>query len=92
MRTIRRESRFKRDYKREARGRYGPTLDAILTEILTLLLADMPLPEHLHDHPLSGDWIGYRDCHLHPDLVLIYRKVPDELLLARLGSHSELGF
>jgi mRNA interferase YafQ len=43
------------------------------------------------DHPLSGDWAGYRDCHLKPDLQLIYKKTDDNVLrLARLGSHSEL--
>ena len=43
------------------------------------------------DHDLSGDWAGYRECHIKPDLLLIYRKSdPDILRLARLGSHSEL--
>jgi mRNA interferase YafQ len=47
-------------------------------------------PRH-RDHDLSGDWAGYRECHIKPDLLLIYRK-PDTvtLRLARLGSHSEL--
>jgi mRNA interferase YafQ len=40
---------------------------------------------------LSGDWAGYRECHVKPNLLLIYRKVDqDTLRLARLGSHSEL--
>jgi mRNA interferase YafQ len=49
------------------------------------------LPENNRDHALSGDWAGYRECHLKPDLLLIYRK-PDArtLRIARLGSHSEL--
>jgi mRNA interferase YafQ len=43
------------------------------------------------DHDLSGDWAGYRECHLKPDLLLIYRKADASTLrLARLGSHSEL--
>ncbi|HMU31204.1 MAG TPA: type II toxin-antitoxin system YafQ family toxin, partial [Nitrospira sp.] len=42
-------------------------------------------------HDLSGDWAGYRECHIKPDLLLIYRKSDsDTLRLARLGSHSEL--
>ena len=43
------------------------------------------------DHPLTGNWVEHRDCHIKPDLVLIYRK-PDKkrLQLIRLGSHSEL--
>lgn len=43
------------------------------------------------DHPLFGDWVDHRDCHIKPDLVLIYRKPDDVLQLVRLGSHSELG-
>jgi mRNA interferase YafQ len=44
------------------------------------------------DHPLSGEWSDHRDCHIRPDLVLIYRKPDDDSLeLVRLGSHSELG-
>lgn len=56
-----------------------------------MLQADQPLPERFRGHALSGEWKDYRDCHVFPDLVLIYRK-PDEtsLELVRLGSHSEL--
>jgi mRNA interferase YafQ len=51
----------------------------------------MVLPESNRDHALSGDWAGYRECHVKPDLLLIYRKVDQATLrLARLGSHSEL--
>ena len=42
------------------------------------------------DHPLTGDWKGFRDCHLRPDLVLIYSVSETELTLVRLGSHSDL--
>jgi hypothetical protein len=45
------------------------------------------------DHALSGEWRDFRDCHIRPDLILIYRKPDAENLeLVRLGSHSELGF
>jgi mRNA interferase YafQ len=49
-------------------------------------------PRRNFDHPLSGEWKDFRDCHIKPDLLLIYRK-PDKtnLELVRLGSHSELG-
>jgi mRNA interferase YafQ len=44
------------------------------------------------DHPLGGEWNDHRDCHIRPDLILIYRKPDDASLeLVRLGSHSELG-
>jgi mRNA interferase YafQ len=60
---------------------------------LTLLVNDRPLEPHHRDHALSGDWKDHRDCHVKPDLVLIYRKPDDETLeLVRLGSNSELGW
>jgi mRNA interferase YafQ len=91
MRTIRRTARFKRDYKREAKGRYRATLDRDLLTAVSLLAADTPLPQKYRDHALSGDWKDHRDCHIRPDLVLIYRKPDVETLdLVRLGSHSEL--
>lgn len=91
MRTIRRTSRFKRDYKREAKGRHRATLDQDLRAVLSLLIADAPLPERYRDHALAGEWKDHRDCHIKPDLVLIYRKPDAESLdLVRLGSHSEL--
>lgn len=93
MRTIRYTGRFKRDYKREKAGQRGGTLDRELNEILRLLVADAPLPHRNFDHPLSGEWRDHRDCHVRPDLILIYRKPDnDHLDLVRLGSHSELGF
>jgi mRNA interferase YafQ len=91
MRTIRRTVRFKRDYRREARGRHRATLDRDLLAVVSLLAADAPLPERHRDHALTGDWRDHRDCHIRPDLVLIYRKPDaDALELVRLGSHSEL--
>ena len=93
MRAIRYTRRFKRDYRREQSGQHGKMLDAALLAIVKLLAADSPLPRHNFDHPLSGEWADHRDCHIRPDLVLIYRKPDDESLeLVRLGSHSELGF
>jgi mRNA interferase YafQ len=91
MRTIDRPGSFKRDYKREAKGQHRASLDNELVPVLKALVADQPLAPRYRDHDLTGDWIGYRECHLKPDLLLIYRKVDDNLLiLARLGSHSEL--
>jgi len=62
-------------------------------EVVDMLAADKPLPRRNFDHPLTGDWSDHRDCHIRPDLVLIYRKPDDASLdLVRLGSHSELGW
>jgi len=92
MRTISYTNRFKRDYKRERAGTAGKKLDALLMEAVNMLAADTPLPRRYFDHPLSGEWSDHRDCHIRPDLVLIYRKPDDNRLeLVRLGSHSELG-
>jgi mRNA interferase YafQ len=90
MRTIERSTRFKRDYKREFKSRPA-TFDAAFRQILDALVNDTPLQPRHRDHDLSGNWAGYRDCHIWPDLVLIYRKSgTDSLQLVRLGSHSEL--
>jgi mRNA interferase YafQ len=92
MREIKYTTRFRRDYPREKSGRYGKKLDALLMEVVSLLAADKPLPRGNFDHPRSGEWSDHRDCHLKPDLILLYRKPDDDSLeLVRLGSHSELG-
>lgn len=91
-RNVKYTRRFRRDYTREKSGIHGKKLDALLMEAVNLLADDMPLPRRNSDHPLSGEWRDHRDCHLRPDLVLIYRKPDAESLeLVRLGSHSELG-
>jgi YafQ family addiction module toxin component len=57
----------------------------------SLVLADEPLPRKFRDHALTGNWADHRDCHVRPDLVMIYRYPDDSSLqLVRLGSHSEL--
>jgi len=91
MRRIERSTAFKRDYRRaKAISRYRD-LDDRLIAVLELLINDRLLPAQNRDHALSGNWSGYRDCHLWPDLLLIYAKpLPDVLRLVRLGSHSEL--
>ena len=48
------------------------------------------LPVRLRDHPLSGDWKDYRECHLAPDWLLIYKVTDETLYLARTGTHSDL--
>ena len=87
-RTIETATRFKRDYKRELKT--DPTLADKIMPLIELLATDAELPERLSDHPLKGEWKGFRDCHIKPDLVLIYAKSEGALSLARLGSHSEL--
>ncbi len=92
MRTIEHTGQFKRDYKREAKGPHRQTLTSDFMVIITALSNDQPLAEKHRDHALTGNWKDHRDCHVKPDLVLIYRKLADAVLqLVRLGSHSELG-
>ncbi len=93
MLRIARTSQFKRDYKRELKGRHKITLENDLKDVLTSLVQNESLEERYRDHALTGNWKDHRDCNINPDLVLIYRIVEDEnvLRLTRLGSHSELG-
>jgi len=91
MRRIERTNAFRRDYKREMRGHHRRDLEGLLTSAISLLAEDKPLPEKNRDHVLAGEWDDFRECHLKPDLLLIYRKEEGEALqLVRLGSHSEL--
>ena len=92
MRTMKQSGQFKRDLKREAKGKHRQTLASDFVTIIAALANDQVLPERHRDHALVGDWDDHRDCHIKPDLVLIYRKPDDaQLQLIRLGSHSELG-
>lgn len=89
MRTIERTTQF----KRESRGRHRASLDVDLASVVGALAHDEPLAARFRDHALSGVWSDHRDCHVKPDLVLIYQKAQsDTLRLVRLGSHAELGF
>lgn len=91
MRTTKRTKQFKKDYKRVRAGERGDDLDDQLAAILGSLVEDAELPDRAHDHALTGPWKDFRDCHVFPDVVLIYRKHGEALELVRLGSHSELG-
>ena len=87
MLTPKRSSQFKRDVKRvQKRGKDM----AKLRTLLRMLIDQVPLPEAYQDHPLRGNWGGYRDAHIEPDWLLLYRVVNDELQLARTGSHADL--
>ena len=87
MLTPVRSSTFKRDVKRSEKR--GKDLGK-LRELLMLLIEGTPLPQHYKDHPLKGDWVGWRDAHIEPDWLLIYRVEGTELQLARTGTHSDL--
>lgn len=79
--------RFKRDVKRaDKRGKDMNKLKAALS----LLIEQKPLPASYNDHPLRGDWKGWRDLHIEPDWLLLYRIEGNDLELARTGTHSDL--
>ena len=80
---------FKKDYKRAIKR--GLKIE-LLEQVVALLAMGEPLLEKNRDHNLSGDWVGYRECHILPDWLLIYRIDDDVLVLtlARTGSHSDL--
>ena len=83
---------FRRDYKRAKRQ--GKNMQ-LLREIIELLANDKPLPEKYHDHALSGNWQGHRECHVTPDWLLVYKKTASDglvLVLVRIASHSDLRF
>lgn len=87
MLTPVRSTRFKRDVKKaEQSGRNMARLRACII----CLLEGRLLPESFRDHALTGNWKGYRDVHIEPDWLLIYRITDDKLHLVRTGSHSEL--
>lgn len=92
MRTIEISRSFKKDYKRaKADPRHIQDVRGLFEATVLLLAEDKPLPECYRDHALSGEWKGYRECHLKPDLLLIYNvENPQMLRIVRLGSHSEL--
>ena len=64
----------------------------LLKDIVTKLANGEPLDARHKDHPLSGDWIGHRECHIQPDWLLVYRIENDILVLtlSRTGTHSDL--
>lgn len=87
--TVKTTSQFKRDYKLAVKQRRNIQL---LDRVITLLASGTQLPSEYCDHPLRNNWHGFRECHILPDWLLIYR-IDDNVLvltLTRTGTHSEL--
>lgn len=89
MLTIKYHTLFKKDYKRIKKRGYDISR---LEKIVELLANEVPLPEQFKDHNLSGNYNGFRECHIAPDWLLIYQVNNNELVLvlSRTGSHSDL--
>lgn len=91
MRTIELAHAFKRDYKRIKANPRHQDIAALFEALAMLLAEDLPLPASFRDHTLGGNWHGYRECHLKPDLLVIYStRKPEILRFSRIGSHAEL--
>lgn len=87
MLTLVQSSTFEKDLKlAQKRGKDMAKLKALLN----LLANQTPLPSTYLDHPLKSNWKGFRDAHIEPDWLLIYRVEGDELQLARTGTHSDI--
>lgn len=79
-------------FKRDAKKQYIHLVTPQWIEVMNCLINTIPIPVRYSNHPLKGEWLGCMDCHIKPDLVLIYEfDGDDDLILHRLGSHSELG-
>ncbi|MDE5738323.1 MAG: type II toxin-antitoxin system YafQ family toxin [Oscillospiraceae bacterium] len=82
---------FRKEYRKLLKRNYDMKL---LDNIVELLLKGQELPEENKDHALKGNWKGYRECHIQPDWLLVYRIYENTLILSlvRTGTHSDLNF
>ncbi len=87
MRRLKTTKRFERDLKRTKKR--GKQLDKLWAVVEHLLTDEPPEPRH-RTQTLSGQWRSFRECHIEPDWLLIWREAEDELILARTGTHADL--
>lgn len=88
MKKLKASGQYKKDYKR---FRNNPQKVQKLFQILNLLQNEQPIPAANRPHVLTGNYAGYMECHIEGDFLLIWLDPStDEIVLVRLGSHSEL--
>jgi mRNA interferase YafQ len=89
MLTLQESTRFRRDLRRMKKR--SKDLEN-LKVVVQLLAQEQILPERYRDHNLVGDWSGYRECHIEPDWLLLYKieREEESLTLVRTGTHSDL--
>ncbi|MDE6405408.1 MAG: type II toxin-antitoxin system YafQ family toxin [Lachnospiraceae bacterium] len=87
MLNVRYSTRFKKDFKTCVKRGYKMSL---LQQAIDILRVPEPLPPQNRDHNLSGNYSGYRECHIEPDWLLIYKQTDNELRLDRTGTHADL--
>lgn len=85
IKTVHYTKSFKKDFK--ALNQNEVTM---VKNIVKLIFNESRLPKKLKDHQLKGDFINCRECHIKPDLLLIYKIEEEQLILVRIGSHSKL--
>ncbi|MBQ8089751.1 MAG: type II toxin-antitoxin system YafQ family toxin [Pyramidobacter sp.] len=93
MRSVEQTSAFKKDFKRESKGRYRLVLKEEFKEIVCDIASDKPLAERYCDHALTENFKGFRVCHIRPNLLLMYMKIDNEVRivrLVRLGDHDKV--
>jgi len=83
-------SAFKKDRKRESKNSHNKDIDQRIVEVLSLISKDVVLPSKYRLHKLRGPYSGFLECHVKPDLLMIFRLEDNSVYLLRLGSHSEL--
>lgn len=87
MLDVRYSTRFKKDFKTCVKRGYKMVL---LQQVIDTLRIPDTLPVKNRDHNLSGNYSGYRECHIEPDWLLIYKQTDTELRLDRTGTHADL--
>ena len=87
MKALRLATAFSSDLKRVVRRGYNR---ALLESVVDTLRRGEELPRARRDHLLKGEWKGWRECHIQPDWLLIYKSTDMEVLLARTGTHADL--
>lgn len=87
MLNVRYSTQFKKDFKVCVKRKYRMPL---LQQVIDTLRIPAPLPPKNRDHNLSGNYSGYRECHIEPDWLLIYKQTDEELKLDRTGTHADL--
>lgn len=91
MREIEYTKKFEKEFARFLRNPRNRSLEPKLFDVIESLRLDLPLSPALKDHPLKGGFMGMRECHLRPNVLLVYQKIDSHLLkLVRLGSHSTI--
>ena len=80
-------TQFKKDFKLQEKRNKNIEL---LKEIITRLVSQEPLSRQYHDHPLRGHLKNFRECHIEPDWLLMYRIEGNNIYFTRTGTHADL--